>query len=552
MGQNSPLLSLKNVSKEFYGNVVLQDVNFDLREGEILGLVGENGAGKSTLMRILFGMPVIAETGGFKGSVLLEGKEVHFASPFDALDAGIGMVHQEFSLIPGFTTAENIVLNRESMKPGLLNAAFGDRMSTLDRPAMKKRAETAIRKLGVRLDTDMLISEMPVGHKQFTEIAREISRENTRLLVLDEPTAVLTETEAEVLLASLRTLASEGVAIIFISHRLQEVLGVADRIVVLRDGFAVKDTPAAGVTVKDIASWMVGRSVSGESAGRDRSRKFGETALTVEHLWVDMPGETVRDVSFEVRRGEIFGIGGLAGQGKLGIPNGIMGLFPAGGTVSLSGKPIALNMPAAALASGMAFVSEDRRGVGLLLDESLDWNIAFTAMQVHGQYLKPVLGGLLKLRDEAGMDRLCKEYIELLDIKCTGPRQKAKELSGGNQQKICLAKAFAMKPELLFVSEPTRGIDVGAKKLVLDTLRSYNRDYGTTIVMVSSELEELRSVCDRVAIIDEGRIAGILPPEADSAEFGILMSGAVDGLAGNGGAGGNGTAAISQEEASHA
>jgi simple sugar transport system ATP-binding protein len=168
MGQNSPLLSLKNVSKEFYGNVVLQDVNFDLREGEILGLVGENGAGKSTLMRILFGMPVIAETGGFKGSVLLEGKEVHFASPFDALDAGIGMVHQEFSLIPGFTTAENIVLNRESMKPGLLNAAFGDRMSTLDRPAMKKRAETAIRKLGVRLDTDMLISEMPVGHKQFT------------------------------------------------------------------------------------------------------------------------------------------------------------------------------------------------------------------------------------------------------------------------------------------------------------------------------------------------------------------------------------------------
>ncbi len=551
MGQNSPLLSLKNVSKEFYGNVVLQDVNFDLREGEILGLVGENGAGKSTLMRILFGMPVIAETGGFKGSILLDGKDVHFASPFDALDAGIGMVHQEFSLIPGFTTAENIVLNRESMKPGLLNAAFGDRMSTLDRPAMRKRAETAIHKLGVKLDTDMLISEMPVGHKQFTEIAREISRENTRLLVLDEPTAVLTETEAEVLLASLRTLAAEGVAIIFISHRLQEVLGVADRIVVLRDGLAVKDTPAKGVTVKDIASWMVGRSVSGESAGRDRSRTFGETALTVEHLWVDMPGETVRDVSFEVRRGEIFGIGGLAGQGKLGIPNGIMGLFPAGGSVSLSGKPIALNMPAGALASGMAFVSEDRRGVGLLLDESLDWNIAFTAMQVHGQYLKPVLGGLLKLRDESGMDRLCKEYIDLLDIKCTGPRQKAKELSGGNQQKICLAKAFAMKPELLFVSEPTRGIDVGAKKLVLDTLRGYNRDFGTTIVMVSSELEELRSVCDRVAIIDEGRIAGILPPEADSAEFGILMSGAA--VTGSDAADQTDVArATSREEATHA
>lgn len=536
MGQNGPLLSLKNVSKEFYGNVVLQDVNFDLREGEILGLVGENGAGKTTLMKILFGMPVIAETGGFKGTILLDGEETRFSSPFDALDAGIGMVHQEFSLIPGFTTTENIVLNRESMRPSLLNDAFGARMSILDRPAMKKRAESAISKLGVRLDSDMLVSEMPVGHKQFTEIAREISRNKSRLLVLDEPTAVLTESEAAVLLVSLRKLAKEGVAIIFISHRLQEVVEVADRIVVLRDGFAVKDVPSSGVTIKDIASWMVGRSVSSDAARRDEAKKFGERILSVDHLWVDMPGETVRDVSFEVRQGEIFGIGGLAGQGKLGIPNGIMGLYAAGGSVRLRDKAIELNMPAAALKAGMAFVSEDRRGVGLLLDESLDWNIAFTAMQVHRQYLKPVLGGLFSLRDEAGMMRLCKEYIKLLDIKCTSSKQKAKELSGGNQQKICLAKAFALKPDLLFVSEPTRGIDVGAKKLVLDTLRKYNSEYGTTIVMVSSELEELRAVCDRVAIIDEGRIAGILPPTADVAEFGILMAGITEPASGGEGA----------------
>ena len=536
MGQNGPLLSLKNVSKEFYGNVVLQDVNFDLREGEILGLVGENGAGKTTLMKILFGMPVIAETGGFKGTILLDGEETRFSSPFDALDAGIGMVHQEFSLIPGFTTTENIVLNRESMRPSLLNDAFGARMSILDRPAMKKRAESAISKLRVKLDSDMLVSEMPVGHKQFTEIAREISRNKSRLLVLDEPTAVLTESEAAVLLVSLRKLAKEGVAIIFISHRLQEVVEVADRIVVLRDGFAVKDVPSSGVTIKDIASWMVGRSVSSDAARRDEAKKFGERILSVDHLWVDMPGETVRDVSFEVRQGEIFGIGGLAGQGKLGIPNGIMGLYAAGGSVRLRDKAIELNMPAAALKAGMAFVSEDRRGVGLLLDESLDWNIAFTAMQVHKQYLKPVLGGLFSLRDEAGMMGLCKEYIKLLDIKCTSSKQKAKELSGGNQQKICLAKAFALKPDLLFVSEPTRGIDVGAKKLVLDTLRKYNSEYGTTIVMVSSELEELRAVCDRVAIIDEGRIAGILPPTADVAEFGILMAGITEPASGGEGA----------------
>ncbi len=524
MANGNPLLSIEHVSKEFYGNVVLHDVSFDLRAGEILGLVGENGAGKTTLMRILFGMPVIAETGGFQGSIKISGNEVHFTSPFDALDAGLGMVHQEFSLIPGFTTTENIVLNRESMRSSILNDVFGDRMSVLQRDKMRERATKAIGKLGVDLDPDMLISEMPVGHKQFTEIAREIDREQTKILILDEPTAVLTESEAEVLLTTLRRLASEGIAIIFISHRLQEVLQIANRIVVLRDGLAVKDTPNQGVSIRDIASWMVGRSIA-EAGQQSEARNFSEVSFGVRHLWVDMPGETVRDVSFDVHKGEIFGIGGLAGQGKLGIPNGIMGLFPAGGEVVLEGKSVPLNDPAKALAMGMAFVSEDRRGVGLLLDESLEWNIAFTAMQVHRQYLKKVLGGLFSQRDEKAMEDLCKEYIQLLDIKCTSTKQLAKELSGGNQQKICLAKAFAIRPNLMFVSEPTRGIDVGAKKLVLDTLHHYNRDFGTTIVMVSSELEELRSICDRIAIVDEGRIAGILPPTADISAFGLLMSG---------------------------
>ena len=525
MGQESPLLSFEHVSKEFYGNVVLHDVCFDLSPGEIVGLVGENGAGKTTLMKILFGMPDISETGGYKGKVCIDGQEVQFASPFDALDAGVGMVHQEFSLIPGFTTTENILLNRESMRPSLLNDVFGDRMSILDRDAMRKRAESAIDTLGVKLDPDMPISEMPVGHKQFTEIAREIVREKTRILILDEPTAVLTESEAEVLLHALRNLAKRGIAIIFISHRLHEMLEVADRIVVLRDGHIVKDTPVAGTSVRDIASWMVGRSVSGERERDLSERTFGEEIFSTKGLWVDMPGETVKNVDLSVRKGEILGIGGLAGQGKLGIPNGIMGLYAAGGDVFLSGKRVPLNDPKAALEMGMAFVSEDRRGVGLLLDESLDWNIAFTAMQVQDKFLKKHLGGLIKLRDEVAMKKLTEEYIAALDIKCTSPRQRAKELSGGNQQKVCLAKAFAVKPELLFVSEPTRGIDVGAKKLVLDTLARYNHEYGMTIVMISSELEELRSICDRIAIIDEGRISGILPPNAELAEFGILMSG---------------------------
>lgn len=534
MDSAEPILSLRGIGKAFYGNRVLTDVSFDVGAGEIIGLVGENGAGKSTLMKILFSMPVISETGGFEGSILFNGKEARFKNPFEALDAGIGMVHQEFSLIPGFTTTENILLNRESLNRSLLVDIFGPRISTLDRVTMEGRAKKAIDKLGVTLDPKMLIREMPVGHKQFTEIARELCRENVKLIVLDEPTAVLTESEAEVLLATLRLLAAEGIAIIFISHRLREIVELCDRVVVLRDGRKIEDFSAKGTSTKEIASLMVGRSMEAQAAidAASAARLTQDTSdgaepiLSIKDLWVDMPGETVRNVNLSVRKGEIFGIGGLAGQGKLGIPNGIMGLAPAGGTVLLNGKPVVLNAPRAALERSMAFVSEDRRGVGLLLDEGIDWNIAFTAMQVQNKFLKPILGGLLQWRSDSAMTELASEYIKLLEIKCTGPGQRAGNLSGGNQQKVCLAKAFALRPDVLFVSEPTRGIDIGAKHLVLETLKKYNREYGTTIVMVSSELEELRSVCDRIAIVYEGRIEGVLPHTAPLEAFGILMAGA--------------------------
>ena len=240
-----------------------------------------------------------------------------------------------------------------------------------------------------------------------------------------------------------------------------------------------------------------------------------------------MPGETVRDVNLEVHKGEIFGIGGLAGQGKLGIGNGIMGLYPSGGTVTFDGDVVPLNDPMAPLSLGIAAVSEDRRGVGLLLEEPIAWNIIFTALQVQNRYLRSILGGLVRIRDAAAIRDCAKHYIQALEIKCVSERQRVVELSGGNQQKICLAKAFALDPKLLFVAEPTRGIDVGAKKVVLDTLREYNRKNRATVVMISSELEELRSICDRIAIIDEGRVAGILPATAPSTEFGLLMLGKV-------------------------
>ncbi|MBU3190031.1 sugar ABC transporter ATP-binding protein [Clostridium bowmanii] len=527
MTTDNVLLKVEGVGKEYDGNRVLKDINFTLEKGKILGLVGENGAGKSTLMNILFGMKVIAETGGYEGSVYLNGEKIKFKSPVDALKAGIGMVHQEFSLIPGFTVGENVLLNMEKTKKSLISKVLGKRVETIDLPEIRKSAQKAIDTLGVQLETETLVSEMPVGHKQFIEIAREIDRSQVKLIVLDEPTAVLTESEAEILLKSMRLLADIGISIVFISHRLREITSICDTIVVLRDGLVVVETPSEGVDVRQIAEWMVGRDVDAEAKHIRPVVKIDESDIIFEtkNLWVDMPGEIIKNVSLKVRTGEILGIGGLAGQGKLGIPNGIMGLFASGGQIFFEGKPLILNNTLNALQSGIAFVSEDRRGVGLLLDEPIDWNIAFNAMQIQNKFLKSYFGGMIKWRDEKAMKACALEYIKSLEIRCTSERQKARNLSGGNQQKVCLAKAFAMNPKLLFVSEPTRGIDVGAKKLVLDALRKYNEENNTTIVIISSELEELRSISDRIAIVCEGKIFGILPPEAEVVDFGLLMAG---------------------------
>lgn len=520
---NAPLLEMRNIKKDFFGNQVLTDINFTLKAGEVLGLCGENGAGKSTLMKLLFGMDVIRETGGYGGDILINGEKVNFSTPFDALEVGIGMVHQEFSLIPGFTATENILLNREPRKKNVISEIFGDRLNTLDYKKMSERSDEAIDKMGVKIDAKMVISDMPVGHKQFTEIARELSKEQLKLLILDEPTAVLTEKEAEALLESIRNMAAKGIAVIFITHRLHEILSVCDKVVIMRDGYVVKDVPARETDVADITKWMVGRNVQASVRADIRDDPNAKIIMSIKNLWVDMSGETVRNVSLDVREGEILGIGGLAGQGKLGIPNGVMGLYPAGGTVEFDGKPIPLNSPRKCLDASLAFVSEDRRGVGLLLDETLEWNIAFSAMQIQNKFLKKYLGGLVTWRDEKAIHEVTQKYIDELMIKCTSSLQKAKELSGGNQQKVCLAKAFALEPKFLFVSEPTRGIDVGAKSLVLDALKKFNREHGVTVVVISSELEELRTTCDRIAIVSGGKIAGILPATESSEEFGMLM-----------------------------
>lgn len=519
------VLKMIGITKEFYGNPVLKNVNLDVKQGEIHGLVGENGAGKTTLMNILFGMPVIQETGGFSGRIVFDGKEFLPREPRQAMAAGIGMVHQEFMLIPGFSVTENIKLNREITKENFLSRMFSRKLETLDMTTMAAHSRKAIDALAFEgIDEWAPVAGMPVGHKQFVEIAREIDKENVKLLVFDEPTAVLTESEAAILLDALKRLARRGIGILFISHRLDEVLAICDRVTVLRDGEIVAEKKAGETTVIELAERMVGRKVGGlRVPDRVKLPETGEDVLVVEDLAVNMPGERVRGVSFTVKRGEILGIGGLAGHGKLGIANGIMGLQPASGSVRFLGREISLNDPVSALRAGLAFVSEDRRNIGLLLDEALEDNLALTAMQVHGRFLRRV--GPFTVRDPGSIRRYALETIKEFDIRTTGPRQIVRRLSGGNQQKVCIARAISLEPKLLLVSEPTRGIDVGAKQKVLEILHRLNREKGLTIIMTSSELVELRRICHRIIIMYGGIIAGILPPDASDAEFGLTMSG---------------------------
>jgi simple sugar transport system ATP-binding protein len=297
---------------------------------------------------------------------------------------------------------------------------------------------------------------------------------------------------------------------------------------VLRDGGVVGRLDPRATTVVHIAELMVGRPAAVRHDVHAAARAGGAPALDVRDLFVDMPGEEVHGVSFALEKGEVLGLAGLAGHGKIGIANGLMGLFPARGTVRKDGAPFRLNDARAAMRSGLAFVSEDRRGVGILLDESIELNIALTAIEAQERFLHGGPIGALRLLDHRAMRAHADDMIRQLDIRCTGARQHVRRLSGGNQQKVCLSRAITMNPDTLLVSEPTRGIDVGAKERVLGVLRALNREKGLTLLVTSSELAELRAICDRIAIVYRGRIALILPPDASDAQFGLAMAGELE------------------------
>ena len=521
--QNEFVLEMKHIGKTYGNNTVLSDVSLSVKPGEIHALLGENGAGKSTLMNILFGMPVIHSTGGFEGEVYLDGEKVNIASPLDAMHKGIGMVHQEFMLLPGFNITENIKLNREITKTNIVSRLLGKNLETLDQKSMASDARKALDSVGMNIDEYTTVHGLPVGYMQFVEIAREIDKTGVKLLVFDEPTAVLTESEADQLISVMKKIAESGIAIIFITHRLDEVMAASNNITILRDGKLVDALPVANTNITELAELMIGRKGESVVDAQPRTEHSDKVALHLENLKVDMPGEAVRGITLDVYEGEIFGIGGLAGQGKLGLPNGVMGLYDVEGSVELFGEQLKVGDTNAALNAGIAMVSEDRKGVGLLLDQSIEDNIVFNAMQTRNGFLKKF--GPFTLKNTKAIRENAEKMIEELDIRCFGPTQASGTLSGGNQQKVCIARALCMNPRFLFVSEPTRGIDIGAKKLVLETLVKLNREQGMTVVIVSSELQELRSISDRIAIVSEGKLVEILPPNASDADFGLAMSG---------------------------
>lgn len=518
------VLQMENISKRYGETAVLKNVSLNVKPGEIYALIGENGAGKSTLMNILFGMSVIHSTGGYEGTVQINGEKVNFTSPNDAMKVGIGMVHQEFMLIPGFTVTENIKVGREETVPGLASRIFGKSLEKLNKPKMEKEAQEALDAIGMDIDQHVRVAGLPVGYMQFVEIAREIDKKNIKLLVFDEPTAVLTESEAQRLLKVMRSIADKGIAIIFITHRLTEIMEVADSMTILRDGEVVATKAIKDTNVVEIAQLMVGRKIEKlvDDSQRPENLEKAPIAVKIRDLYVDMPGEQVKGVNLDIRQGEIFGIGGLAGQGKIGIPNGIMGLFPAKGEVNIFGNNIEFDKLGDAINKQVAFVSEDRRGVGLLLEESIEDNIVFNTITVKREFLTNL--GFAKLKDTKKIHEHALSMIKLFDIRCTSSQQQVGRLSGGNQQKVCLASALTLKPKLLIVSEPTRGIDIGAKKLIMEHLVKLRSEEGLTIIMISSELVELRSVCDRIAIVSDGEVSSILDPDASDADFGLAMS----------------------------
>ena len=498
----APVLELRGVTKQFPGVLANDHIDFDLKRGEVHALLGENGAGKSTLMSILYGL-YTADS----GEILMNGKPIEISSPKDAIELGIGMVHQHFMLIPVMTVTENIVLANEPVRAGVL----------LDQASAEKRVEEVARTFNFAVDPHARVQNITVGQQQRVEIMKALYR-NADIVILDEPTAVLTPQEAQELFQILRTLTREGISIIFISHKLNEVLEIADRITVLRRGKKVETIPREGATEEGLARSMVGREVL--LRVEKKPAQPGDPLLQVEDLVVrdDRGLEAVRGVSFDVRAGEIVGIAGVDGNGQSELIDALTGLRSvAGGRITVGGEDITRATARQALDAGMGHIPEDRQRRGLVLDFNLAENLA---LHDYGKEPFSRLGFLNPgrwLRWAAG---LLKEF----DVRGGGPTTRGGSLSGGNQQKVVVAREVSRDPSVLIAAQPTRGLDVGAIEFVHRRLVE-ERDEGRAVLLVSLELEEILSLADRVLVLYEGKIVAEFPPDVSEEEVGIAMLG---------------------------
>jgi simple sugar transport system ATP-binding protein len=496
------VLELKGITKRFPGILANDHIDFDLRRGEVHALLGENGAGKSTLMNVLYGLYHPDE-----GEILVRGETVRMSSPREAIARGIGMVHQHFMLIPVMTVAENIVLAVEPRRDGIL----------LDYGAARRQVEALAATFGFAIDPDAKIQDITVGQQQRVEILKALFR-RADVLILDEPTGVLTPQEAGELFGILRTLTREGLSIIFISHKLNEVLEIADRITVLRRGKLVETLPAAGATEESLARLMVGREVL--LSVEKTAPELGQPLLQIESLSVrDDRGITkVRNVSVEVRGGEIVAIAGVDGNGQTELIDAITGLRKVeAGRVVVSGKEITGETAREHFERGVGHIPEDRQHRGLVLDFSIAENIG-----LHDFRKPPTarFGWLYPKRLIERARRLIKEF----DVRGGGPQTHANALSGGNQQKVILAREIDRDPTVLIAAQPTRGLDVGAIEFVHRRLVE-ERDEGRGVLLVSLELDEVLSLADRILVIYEGEIVGEFPPTATEEELGLAMTG---------------------------
>ncbi|GAB6149978.1 D-ribose transporter ATP-binding protein [Clostridium novyi A str. BKT29909] len=490
MDKRQPMLKMQGISKSFGTVKALQNINIEAYGGEVLALLGENGAGKSTLMKILSGV-YTKDT----GKIFIEGEEVFPHNIKEAEKLGVSIIHQELSVLPNLTVAENIFLGNEK---------FSKFTRRINKSIINERSALFLEQIGCKVNPNTLVKDVNVGDRQMIEIAKALTK-NSRIIIMDEPTTALTDVETKKLFEVIERLKEKGIAIIYISHRMEELFAICDRVTVLRDGQYVGDVKTSEIDQDGLIAMMVGRKL--EDQFPYKKVKSGKTLLKVENLQYK---NKVNNVTFDIKSGEILGIAGLMGSGRTELAKTIFGEYKKdSGNMFMEGVNVNINSPKEGIKNGICYVSEDRKGEGLILDMTVGENMSLSNLSAYENSFKKI--------DRKKEKEDIKEYIKKLSVKTPSEGQLIKKLSGGNQQKAILAKWIMLSPKVLIIDEPTKGIDVGAKKEIYEVLNELKSD-GKAIIMISSDMPEVLGISDRILVMHEGKISGELSREEANQE----------------------------------